>query len=80
MEIEIDRGKLRIAFLKTGFFFSLLVWIYSVAMQIAHPDSTGWTFTHWFRVRIGYVAVAAFLISVVCFFLLQYFKKENQKN
>ena len=61
--------------LETTFLFSLFIWIYVIAMQIAHPESVSWTFTYWLRIRLDYVGELAFVISVISFFLLRYEKK-----
>lgn len=58
--------------LETMFLFGLLVWIYVIAMQIAHPESVSWTFTYWLRIRMDYIGEIAFVISTVSFFLLRY--------
>ena len=58
--------------LETSFLFSFSIWLYVIAMQIAHPESVKWTFTEWFRVPMDIVGQTAFIISVISFFLLRY--------
>lgn len=64
--------KFKKSLLETSFLFSLLVWLYVIAMQIAHPESVAWTFTYWLRIRLDYVGEIAFVTSVISFFLLRY--------
>ena len=60
-----------ITFSKTAFVFGLLVWIYVVAMQIAHPESVSWTFVYWLPFRMDFIGEISFLISLVGFFVWQ---------
>ena len=62
---------------KTAFVFGMLVWIYIITMQIAHPESVGWTFAYWLRIRMDIVGEISFLISLAGFFVWQFvtFKK-----
>ncbi len=62
---------MKIAASKTAFVFGLLVWIYVIAMQIAHPESVSWTFTSWLRIRMDFVGEISFLISIISFFVWQ---------
>lgn len=56
---------------KTAFLFGLLVWIYVIAMQIAHPESVSWTFVYWLPVRMDFVGEISFVISLIGFFVWQ---------
>lgn len=60
-----------IAISKTFFLFSLLVWLYIVAFQIAHPESVSWTFTRWLRIRNDVVGEISFVVSVISFLIWQ---------
>ena len=61
------------ALLETAFLFGLLCWIYVVAFQIARPDSVYWPVVRWFPIlRMDALAEAAFVISLVSFFILRW--------
>jgi hypothetical protein len=60
---------------QTLFFYGLLVWLYVIAMQIAHPESVSWTFTEWLRLRMDLVGETAFVGSVIGFLVWQWLKK-----
>ncbi|MCD6547617.1 MAG: hypothetical protein J7K22_03635 [Nanoarchaeota archaeon] len=60
-----------IAISKTGFLFGLLVWLYVIAMQIAHPESVNWTFVYWLPIRMDFVGEIAFVISFLGFLIWQ---------
>ena len=62
---------------KTAFVFGLLVWLYAIAMQVAHPESVGWTFTYWLRVRMDIAGEISFLISLLGFFVWQFAAKKD---
>lgn len=64
--------KLKIILSKTAFLFGLLVWLYVIAMQIAHPESVSWTFTYWLRIRMDFVGEISFVISLISFMFWQY--------
>ena len=66
------KKKLKKTIVETSLVFSLLVWLYVIAMQIAHPESVSWTFTYWLRVRMDYIGEIAFIISIISFFVLRY--------
>jgi len=72
-----DKQKLFVIFFKTLFFYGLLIWLYIIAMQIAHPDSVSWTFTEWFRVRMDIVGETAFVGSLIGFLVWQYLKSKK---
>jgi len=72
-----DKQKLFVIFFKTLFFYSLLVWLYIIAMQIAHPDSVSWTFTEWLRIRMDIVGETAFVGSLIGFLVWQYLKSKK---
>ena len=63
---------------KTAFLFGLLVWIYIIAMQIAHLESVSWTFTYWLQIRMDYVGEIAFIISIIGFMIWQYLDFESK--
>ena len=63
--------------LETLFLFSILTWLYVIAMQVAHPESVSWTLTSWFRIRLDVTGEIAFLISVISFFILRYEKRKK---
>jgi hypothetical protein len=56
---------------KTAFLFGLLVWLYVIAMQIAHPESVSWTFVYWLPIRMDFVGEISFIISILGFFVWQ---------
>ncbi|MCD6575662.1 MAG: hypothetical protein J7K73_00710 [Nanoarchaeota archaeon] len=64
-------NKLVITASKTAFLFGLLIWLYVIAMQIAHPESVSWTFVYWLPIRMDFVGEVAFVILLVGFFVWQ---------
>ncbi len=59
------------AIFETSFLFGLLVWLYVIAMQIAHPESVSWSFVYWSSIQMDFVGEVAFIIAIISFFLLR---------
>ena len=57
----------------TMFVFGLLVWLYTVAIQIAHPQWLSATLTHYrippFNCRVDDVGILSFAIAAFGFFV-----------
>ena len=45
--------------------YSLIVWLYVIAMQLRYPDSPYWIFARWIPVRMDYIGEAAFFLSFI---------------
>ena len=45
--------------------YSLLVWLYVIAMQLRYPDSPHMAFAQWIPVRMDYLGEAAFFLSLI---------------
>jgi len=73
----LTRKKLIKAILETVFFFSFTIFLYVIAMQIAHPESVNWTAFYWTQwLRMDMFGEIAFILAIVSFFLLRYAFKE----
>jgi len=77
------RTETRRALLSTSFLFGLLIWLYVVISQMAHPDWMSEPFTHInsfpFNVRTDLTGIGAFVVSALAFFLLQLTPKREKR-
>jgi hypothetical protein len=60
------------AFLRTTFLFGLLTWGYVVAMQLRDFDIVYDVLAEWLPIRLNYFGEAAFILSMVAYFLLKF--------
>ncbi len=51
--------------------YSLAVWLYVVAMQLANADAVYWGLAWWLPVRLDYLGEAGFVLSFVFALLWQ---------
>jgi hypothetical protein len=67
----------------TSFFFSLLVWMYVVVIQVTHPGWLYGRFSHVdyfpFNQRLDEVGMAAFAVAAVGFLVWQITAREDQR-
>jgi hypothetical protein len=59
-----------LALTRTVFLFGLLTWGYVVAMQLRHLGSVYDVLAEWMPIRLDYFGEAAFILSMVAYFLL----------
>jgi len=45
--------------------YSLIVWLYVIAMQLRYPESPYWAFAQWLPVRMDYLGELAFFFSFI---------------
>jgi hypothetical protein len=45
--------------------YSLIFWLYVIAMQLRYPESPYWPLAQWLPVRMDYVGEVAFILSFV---------------
>jgi hypothetical protein len=68
--------RVALALARTMFLFGLLVWGYVIAMQLRDEESVYATLAQWLPVRLDYVGEAAFIVSMVAYFLLKFWEKK----
>ena len=67
---QINR-RVVLALARTAFLFGLLTWGYVVAMQLRHSRYVYDTLAEWVPIRMDYIGEAAFILSMIAYFLLQ---------
>ena len=45
--------------------YSLIVWLYVIAMQLRYPESPYWPLAQWVPVRMDYLGEVAFFLSFI---------------
>jgi hypothetical protein len=45
--------------------YSLIVWVYVIAMQLRYPESPYWPLAQWLPVRLDYLGELAFFFSFI---------------
>ena len=45
--------------------YSLIVWLYVIAMQLRYPESPYWPFAQWIPIRMDYLGELAFFFSFI---------------
>jgi hypothetical protein len=65
----------------TMFVFGLLVWLYTVAVQLARPEWVSGPFSHYdfpvFNMRLDDLGMLSFAVSAFSFFIWQLEKEEK---
>jgi hypothetical protein len=65
-----DLGKLVVRRLRLSLMvlavYSFAVWLYTVALQIAWPESTRWPLCRWIPLDIGTLGEISFAASLAC--------------
>jgi hypothetical protein len=66
-----------LALARTVFLFGLLTWGYVVAMQLRHLEEVYDQLAEWVPIRLDYLGEAAFIVSMVAYFLLKFWETEK---
>ena len=71
--MKVNKNKLYKTILETVLVFSLIIFLYVIAMQIAHPESVSWTAFYWTQwLKMDMFGEIAFLLAVFSFLILRY--------
>ena len=62
---------------KTTFLFGLLAWTYVVAMQLRSFHIVYGPLAMWLPIRLDYFGEAAFLLSMLAYFLLKFWETKK---
>lgn len=72
---DIKTGyRVALALARTTFLFGLTLWGYVVAMQLGDADSVYTPVAQWVPIRLDYLGEAAFVLSMVAYFLLKFWE------
>lgn len=74
---EKTADRIAYAFLKAMFLFGLLAWVYVAAMQLRDFKIVYTPLAVWLPVRLDYFGEAAFILSVVAYFLLKFWETKK---
>jgi hypothetical protein len=66
-----------LALARTVFLFGLLTWGYVVAMQLRHLEEVYDTLAEWLPIRMDYLGEAAFILSMLAYFLLKFWETKQ---
>jgi hypothetical protein len=66
-----------LALARTAFLFGLITWGYVVAMQLRDLGEVYDVLALWMPIRLDYVGEAAFILSIVAYFLLKFWETKN---
>jgi hypothetical protein len=70
-------NRIAYAFVRTVLLFGLLTWGYVVAMQLRHTGSVYDQLAEWVPIGMDYLGEAAFILSMVAYFLLKFWEAKQ---
>jgi hypothetical protein len=74
---EKTAERIAFAFLRTMFLFGLVAWGYVAAIQLRDTQLVYNTLAEWVPIRLDYFGEAAFVPSMVAYFLLKFWEPKK---
>ena len=74
---ERTSRSIAVALARTVFLFGLLTWGYVVAMQLRRTRLVYYQLAEWVPIRMDYIGEAAFILSMVAYFLLKFWETKK---